>query len=202
VSDLHRRASVWYEQHALPAEAVQHALAIPDAELAARLIEPIAIPLIFLQGQIDTVRGWLNALPEALVRTRPLLCVQQAVCLLFTNQLEAAEALLQWAEQGIQEEGPAEQAQTILGLVIGVRAALAVLSGDVERAVPLARQALALLPEAEVIPRASVMVSAALVYAVSGDVTSVTEREVAAVVALNRSMGNLFIAASSICVLA
>jgi LuxR family maltose regulon positive regulatory protein len=202
VPDLHRRASTWYEQHALPAEAVQHALAIPDAELAARLIERIAIPLIFLQGQIDTVRGWLNALPEALVHTRPLLCVQQAVCLLFTNQLEAAEALLHWAEQGIQEEGPAEQAQTILGLVIGVRAALAVLSGDVERAVPLARQALALLPEAEVIPRASVMVSTALVYAVSGDVTSVTEREVAAVVALNRSMGNLFIAASSICVLA
>ena len=44
VSELHRRASAWYEQHELTAEAVQHALAVPDAELAARLIEPIAVP--------------------------------------------------------------------------------------------------------------------------------------------------------------
>ena len=202
VPDLHRRASTWYEQNALPAEAVQHALAIPDAEHAARLIEQIASPLIFLQGQIDTVRGWLNALPEAMVRTRPPLCILQAVCLLFTNQLDAAESRLQWAERGIQEEVPAEQVQTILGWVISVRTGIAVLSGDVERALSLARQVLALLPETEVIPRASVMVTTALVYAVSGDVTPVIEREVAAAVALNRTLNNLFLAVNSICVLA
>jgi LuxR family maltose regulon positive regulatory protein len=137
-----------------------------------------------------------------LVRTRPLLCVQQAVCLLFTNQLEEAETRLQRAEHGIQEEVPPEQAQIILGWVISVRAGIAVFSGDVARAVSLARQALALFPEAEVIPRAGVMLSTALVYAVSGDVTSATEHEVAAVVALNRTFNNLIIAVSSICVLA
>src|SRR5436305_8006773 len=83
---LHRRASAWYEQHDLPAEAVHHALAVPDVELAARLIEPIAFPIVFHLGQIDTVRGWMNALPEALVRAHPLLCVQQASYLMFTNQ--------------------------------------------------------------------------------------------------------------------
>src|SRR5262249_46462941 len=61
--ELHWRASAWYEQHALPAEAVQHALAVPDAKLAARLIEPIALPLTY-QGQLSTVLGWLSALPE------------------------------------------------------------------------------------------------------------------------------------------
>ena len=74
---LHRRASAWYEQHDLPIEAVQHALAVPDVELAAGLIEPIALPVAF-QGQISTVLGWLNALPEALVRTRPFLYVYYA----------------------------------------------------------------------------------------------------------------------------
>jgi LuxR family transcriptional regulator, maltose regulon positive regulatory protein len=64
---LHRRASAWYEQHDLPIEAVQHALAMPDYELAARLMEPIALSAT-LQGQISTVLGWLNALPGALVR--------------------------------------------------------------------------------------------------------------------------------------
>src|SRR5262249_5498037 len=98
---LHRRASAWYEQHNLPAEAVQHALAVPDAELAARLLEPIAFSVIFHQGQLDTVRGWMNALPEALLRAHPLLCVQQASYLMFTNQLEAAEARLEDVERGI-----------------------------------------------------------------------------------------------------
>jgi LuxR family transcriptional regulator, maltose regulon positive regulatory protein len=81
---LHRRASAWYEQHALPAEAVQHALAVPDAELAARLIEPIA-PSTTVQGQVSTVLGWLNALPEALVQTRPFLCIYHAFVLMLTN---------------------------------------------------------------------------------------------------------------------
>ena len=69
---LHRRASAWYERHDLQAEAVRHALAVPDAELAARLIEPIAFPMTF-QGQISTVLVWIKALPEALIQTRPFL---------------------------------------------------------------------------------------------------------------------------------
>jgi LuxR family maltose regulon positive regulatory protein len=197
---LHRRASAWYERHDLPIEAVQHALAVPDAELAARLIEPIALPVAF-QGQIYTVLGWLNALPEVLVRTRPRLCVYYARLLTFTNQLEAAEARVQEAERGVQEL-PAEQAQIILGWALGSRAAFAALSGDVERAVSLARQALALLPEAEVFPRMGAIVSRALAYQVSGDVTSVVEREVAAAVALTRTSNNPFAAVSSICLLA
>ncbi len=92
VPALHRRASAWYEQHELPTEAVQHALAIPDFELAVRLIEPIALPVTF-QGQISTVLGWMNALPKAVVRTRPFLCVYYALLLIFTTQFEAAEEL-------------------------------------------------------------------------------------------------------------
>jgi LuxR family maltose regulon positive regulatory protein len=65
----------------------------PDAELAARLIEPMAQP-IMQQGQASTVLGWLNALPEALIRARPFLCISHASLLTVTNQLEAAEARL------------------------------------------------------------------------------------------------------------
>src|SRR5262249_38277745 len=105
--ELHRRASAWYEQHELPVEAVQHALAIPDVELAARLIKPIALP-VTLQGQISTVLGWMNILPESLVRTHPFLCVSYAHLLTVIDQLEAAELRLQDAERGIQGGMPAE----------------------------------------------------------------------------------------------
>jgi LuxR family maltose regulon positive regulatory protein len=197
---LHRRASAWYEQHELPIEAVQHALAVPDAELAARLIEPIASPLT-IQGQVSTVLEWMNALPEALVRTRPFLCVSHALLLTFINQLEASEARLQDAERGVQEL-PAEQARTILGWVLSIRAATARFSGEIAGAIYLARQALDQLPEAEVIPRAGAILTAARAYQVSGDVTSATEDEVVAALTFARTSDNPFATVSSICLLA
>ena len=179
VPDLHRRASTWYEQHDLPAEAVQHALAVPDAELAARLIEPIALP-VALAGQLSTVLGWLNALPEALVQTRPFLCLYHAGLLMLTNELEAAEARLQDAERGIQTEMPAEQARTIQGWVLAQRGIIASFAGDIPYAVSLARQALELLPETEVIPRVTATLAVTFAYQEHGDVTLATEHEIAA----------------------
>ena len=201
VSVLHHRASAWYEQHALPAEAVQHALAMPDYELAARLMEPIALSAT-LQGQISTVLGWLNALPGALVRARPFLCVYYARLLIFTNQLGAAEARLQEAERGIQEEMPAEQARTIRGHVLAIRAGVVGFSGDIAHAVSLAHQALELLPETNVFPRTGAIMTTTHAYLVSGDVTQAIEHEVAAAVALLYTSDNLFAIVSSISALA
>lgn len=45
VLDLHRRASEWYEQNGLMAEAVGHALAAEDFERTARLIKQTAWPI-------------------------------------------------------------------------------------------------------------------------------------------------------------
>ena len=194
---LHRRASAWYEQHELPIEAVRHALAIPDVELAARLIEPIALSVAF-QGQIYTVLGWLKTLPEALIRAHPLLCISYAALLTFTNQLEAAGARVKEAEQGIQEL-PAERAQIILGWVLATRAAIDALSGNIELAVSLAHQALALLPEAD---RRGALATTIRAYLVSGDVTPAAEREVTAAVAWIRASSHLFATEISLCLLA
>ena len=201
VPELHRRASAWYEQHDLPIEAVQHALAAPDVALAARLIEPIALPIAF-QGQITTVLGWLNALPEALVRTRPFLCVYYARLLMYTNQLEMAKARVQEAERGIQQEMPAEQARIIQGWVFSTRTGIAGLSGDLPHAIPLAHQALELLPQAEVIPRVGAIITAARAYELSGDVTPAIEHEVATAVASIRVSDNLFAIVGSTTLLA
>jgi ATP/maltotriose-dependent transcriptional regulator MalT len=202
VPQLHRRASTWYEQHELPIEAVQHALAIPDVERAARLIEPIGAYAIERHGQISTVLGWMKALPDALIRARPFLCVYHAVLLISTNQLQAAEVRLQEAERGLQEKMPAEQAQIIQGYVLTIRASIARYIGDLPQAISLARQALDLLPEVEGIPRAAALVATIHAYQVSGDVTSVTEHEVAAAVALIRTSDHLRATVTSICLLA
>jgi LuxR family maltose regulon positive regulatory protein len=183
VPELHRRASLWYEQHELPTEAVEHALAASDFERAARLIEPLGLHF-FLQSPILT---WIDALPETLICTHPLLCVYHAALLFFTNQLEAAEARLQAAEQCVLAEMLAEQAQLIQGWVLVLRGGIAEYTDDITHSVLLAQQALELLPEAEIIARVGALVLAAPAYRVNGDVTEATEREVAAADALIRA---------------
>jgi LuxR family maltose regulon positive regulatory protein len=91
VATLHGRASAWYEQQGLVAEAVQHARMATGEARTARLIDLYGLPMI-VGGHVHTVLGWLSRLPEGLLHARPLLCIFHALALLFTNRLEAAEA--------------------------------------------------------------------------------------------------------------
>ncbi len=195
VPELHRRASRWYEQHKLFDEAVTHALTIPDVEHAARLIEQYAQFTNF-PSQFQALLGWLNRLPDALVRTQPSLCLMHAITLMLTHQLEKSSARLQDAERCLQETIPAEQRRTILGQVAAFRSQLARLVGDYERCVPLAHQALELLPETKemsltLMLHASALGTAANAYLVDGDMTPVAERFVETTVASVRALGNL-----------
>lgn len=76
VATLHRRASRWFERQGLVLEAVQHALAAEDWERAISLIEQHCLPVAG-GGIVEPVPGWLAALPEHLITTRPLLNLLQ-----------------------------------------------------------------------------------------------------------------------------
>ena len=201
IPELHRRASAWYEQHRLGVEAVHHALAAPDFERAAHLIEDIG-PAVMYQGQVHTVLGWLNMFPDALVRTRPTLCIFCASTLMFTDQLEAAESRLGDAERCVQSSPLTEEAQIILGRVAMLRANIARFSGDLVRCVSLAHQALERVPETDILGRTGAIVHAAHAYLVSGDVTPAMERVVASVEAPARASDNVFAVLKSITLLA
>src|SRR5438876_4918070 len=112
VPELHRRASRWYEQHELFDEAVTHALAVPDVEHAADLIEQYARFTNF-PSQFQVLLGWLNRLPDTFIRTQPSLCIMHAITLLLTQQLEKASTRVQDAERCLHEEMPAQQRCTL-----------------------------------------------------------------------------------------
>ncbi|HEX9133391.1 MAG TPA: LuxR C-terminal-related transcriptional regulator [Ktedonobacteraceae bacterium] len=190
VPELHRRASAWYEQHGLFDEAVQHALAARDFERADRLIEQVGLA-VGIGKQVHTVLGWINSIPEAFVRTRPTLCIYHAVALMFTNQLEAAEARLQDAERCFEAGNPTDKTRVMVGRIATVRANLARFTGDLARCARLSHQGLELLPETEKIFLASARANLGLAYLVSGDVTPGPERLVTAVIAPVRASGNV-----------
>jgi len=186
VAALHRRASAWYERHELVAEAIQHALTAADGERTADLIERHGVRIIG-DGQVQTVLGWLQALPETLLRTRPMLCILHGFALQFTNQLAAAEARIQDAERCIQPDTPPDQAHFIQGYTAAHRANTARYRGDIAADVAFGEQVLRCLPETEVITRTVARLHVARAFRVRGDVTEANERLVVAVVAPMRA---------------
>jgi LuxR family transcriptional regulator, maltose regulon positive regulatory protein len=189
---LHHRASGWFEQQQLVTEAVHHSLAAQDWEIAVRLIESSGMTVVLGQ-QGQTVLGWIDELPEELVRERPDLCAIRALALVFSNHPDAAEASLQQAERCLRGDPTKDEARTILGRAAVIRAAIARFSGDLERCVALGRRALELLPETEATARerASAGTNAVLAYQVSGDVTPAKERPLEEAIASFRASGAL-----------
>lgn len=159
---LHQRASEWYEHNGSPADAVHHALAAEDFERAARLIE-LAWPTMDRSRQSAPWLSWAKALPDELVRTRPVLSAGCAWANLDVGELEAAEERLRDAERWLdtaagldgQTEASAagmvvvdvEEFRSLPATVATARAYHALALGDVTEAVRYARRALALLPE-------------------------------------------------------
>ncbi len=135
---LHRRASEWFEQNGLVAEAIDHALAAEDLERAADLIEQNAEATL-MRGEVATFLRWVSALPDELVHARPSLCVFYAWILLMRGQpLEVIESFLHNADRGDE---------IVAGRVTALRGLMAGFQGQVSRAVALSRRALEQLPE-------------------------------------------------------
>src|SRR6187431_234287 len=108
---------------------------------ATRLIEQVGLGFA-LSGKLVTVLGWFQALPDALVRTRPVLCIAHAVALFITNQMERCEDCLQDAELQAQTTLSERQAAMILGQVAVIRGNMARRAGDMARCITLSHQAL------------------------------------------------------------
>jgi LuxR family transcriptional regulator, maltose regulon positive regulatory protein len=98
VAALHRGASQWYEQHGAPPQAIRHALAAGDVERAAGLVE-LAIPELRRNRQEATIRGWLDAIPDEVVRVRPVLAVGFVGALMAGGEFEGVEDRLRDAER-------------------------------------------------------------------------------------------------------
>lgn len=181
---LHQRASVWYEQNDLPAAAIRHALAAQDFARAADLIE-LARPGIEKGYRDMMLRGWVKALPDELVRTRPVLNVGYALALLDAGELEAAQPRLQDVEQWLETTTDlSEQQQSSSSEMVVVDeaqfrslpASIAIArtwysqaSGDIPSTVKYAQQALDRLPEEDHLRRGQMTGFLGLAYWASGD---------------------------------
>src|SRR5215468_6354616 len=160
VPGLHRAAAAWHEDHGLADGAIRHALAAGEARWAARLIERHAEEMLW-RGEGATLCRWFRALPAEMLRARPRLCLAQTITAVFGGQLEAAETLLAGAERAFASVGDEPyqpsvgRASSVLANVAAtialLRAHLAGLNGDADRAALFARQPRTQLGEDELL---------------------------------------------------
>lgn len=158
VAPLHRRASAWFERHGSTADAIRHALAGGDVERAADLVE-LAAPTTRRNRQEATLLGWLQSLPDEVLRRRPVLCNLYAGALMSNGKFEGVEERLRDAERWLDTATPSNapradasdeivmrdeaEFRRLPGTVAIHRAGLSLAHGDVEATVAHARRALA-----------------------------------------------------------
>ncbi|MFN8597867.1 MAG: LuxR C-terminal-related transcriptional regulator [Anaerolineae bacterium] len=161
VASLHSRASAWFEQHAQPADAIRHALAAGEFTRVADLVE-WAFPAMNRARQFATLLGWLKALPDEVVRVRPILCYAYALTSMACGDNESVEPRLRDAEHwlaataniGERAAYPAtkmvvandKEFQRLPGLIALVRAGQALGRGDSSATVKFARRVLEFAP--------------------------------------------------------
>ncbi|MCB0153614.1 MAG: tetratricopeptide repeat protein, partial [Anaerolineae bacterium] len=174
VAALHRRAAAWYEENGLVAEATGHALAMADVSRAARLIEQRGRSLLN-RSELTTLLGWLEVLPDELVRSRPRLSLFHAWALVLTGQFEAVEARLVDLEQRANRLPAGEFTGEIPGEATAIRATLAYFRRDLPQAIALFRQAMSQLPEENLFLRGAVAMSLATACILSGDLAGAKE---------------------------
>ena len=186
VPELHRRSAEWHEQTGLVEKAIQHALAAQDFQGAARLVEGIAGEML-ARGEVSLLAGWVEELPEELVRSEPRLCIPYAWALLISGRLEDAEARARDAERAAGTEG------VLAGEATALWANLVRARGDVPGSIELSREALELLPEDNFALRGVISLNLGGAYWMTGDLEAAKEAFAEASVACQRA-GNTYVA--------
>ena len=184
VDVLHRRASDWFAENDERSEAIRHAVEGHHFARAAELVE-LAIPSLLKDRQENTLRGWLELMPEDVMRARPVLSNGYVGALLATGTIEGVERHLGYAERWLDASGHTPEGTDAAGAQMAVadaaeldrlpagiavhRAGLSLVLGDLPATVTQAQRALELLEEDDDVGRGAATALIGLASWASGD---------------------------------
>ena len=175
VPELHRRASQWYARYGMLPEAVSQAFMAGEAAYVAQLIEENALMAVMIFNEhLPALVGWMNALPEALQRSRPWLALGRAWVLAYAGELDAAEAIVLEIEQtlsALPEEPGARvlHPQHLAGYLAAIRGYCHFMKGESRGAAERMCMAGPLLPETDVLARVFTAIVLAASKGLEGD---------------------------------
>jgi LuxR family maltose regulon positive regulatory protein len=136
VRDLHRRAAE--QQRDNPSRAIRHYLAAEMWEQAVQSIEQVGWVLM-QQGLLDTLAGWIHAVPIPIRDAHPHLNRVLGACAFWKGDFQTAQPLLERTVEGFQAIGD----EAGVGESLADLASSAFLQSDFARAGALIERALA-----------------------------------------------------------
>lgn len=168
--DLHARASQWHEAHGFIPEAIKHALAARDYVTAVRLIR-FGAEEACIVGAYNTLLGWVNALPETVVRAHSDLLVHKGWILYLRGEIVTGEA---YAALAVANQRP-DNLPLHRGMLLGFRAYLAINRDEPAQAVKFAEEALTLLGDTESFYRTTALSHLGQAQRLTGDRQTATQ---------------------------
>lgn len=160
VADLHRRASAWFEAHGLIDEAIQHALAAGDLDLAAHQMKAGLLDVLNREDR-PTLERWLRLLPDEMIQRDPGLLMIKAWALQFMWLLELQARVLQEIAELLDSDVgaslPVEDQQILRAQILLIQSQYTYFSNQTRRTIDLCRDVLALTPSSWTFARGSAM---------------------------------------------
>jgi len=146
IAAIHSRAAVWFASQGHTDEALRHALAAPDTDLAVEIIEAGLREALNREDRA-TLERWLKLLPAGLVDGQPALLIFKAWALQFSWQLAAQGKVLQQLERLLSAlPYPVEDHLYIREQMNALYAQTAYLTGRPEEAAALSADNLRVFP--------------------------------------------------------
>jgi LuxR family maltose regulon positive regulatory protein len=171
IRELQIKASHWFEQNNLADEAINYALAAQDWDRALNLIEPIAFHRLSLGG-FERLKVWVEAMPEAAFKNRPLLFPFYVPSLIYNEEYDKAEKYL----QVVETVEPESLRKSLMSLVWTTRSIIAAALYQPERAADCSKKAFEFLLPDDIKQRAVVMQSRIRSASLRGDTQELEKR--------------------------
>ena len=172
-AEFHLRASQWYEENGDLGAAFHHAIAARDFVRAAGVAEAAWLGM---NGSFQSVAwlGWVNNLPEEVIRVHPLLCAQLGQAFADAGEPAASELRLQDAERCLEGSDITNETQLkpLPAMIALTRAYNAQVQGDPTTTVKYAELALQLIPEDDFDHRAQAINILEVIHWASGNLES------------------------------
>jgi len=199
IAELHLRASEWHERNGAMPDAFHHAHAAGDFERAARLAET-AWQGMERNFQTLAWLGWVKQLPNAIVCSRPRLCLQLGSAFMDAGEPETSETYLQNAESALAGVTDQAEAKSLLGNIALIRASNAQNQGNLAETVKYAQLSLQLIPENDFYLRAQAVITLELTHWATGNLEASLRAMYAWKEDMQRSGNQVFIIASAFAV--
>jgi LuxR family maltose regulon positive regulatory protein len=195
VRELHHRASRWHQAGGSLEEAMIHAMAAQDFERAASMIDENLVSMLS-RSEAPVLLGWIEKLPEAIVRGRPWLDIYRAYTLALSGRPDEAEPLLEAVERRIERDAP--QAAEYMGTIAAIRSYTANLWGNTDRVMELVDLAERQLPEEQLVARGMASYALAVTHWANDDMDRAIQASLR-MFEIGKRLDRLLIAVTALC---